>query len=84
MRNTIHTASPRRGRSSKKSTGPAAFLTAGEVADRLGVSTQALANWRARDSGPLSIKVMGSVRYPLAEFEQWLERETTASARGGV
>lgn len=84
MSNTLHTACPRRGRNSKKATGAGAFLTTGEVAERLGVSTQALANWRARDSGPLSIKVMGSVRYPLAEFEAWLEHETAASARGGV
>lgn len=60
------------------------FLTAAQVADILKVSKQTLSYWRARDTGPLSERIGGSVRYPRAEFEQWLAAERAADRRGGV
>jgi predicted DNA-binding transcriptional regulator AlpA len=60
----------------------AQYLTATEVASRLGVSVQALANWRAKNIGPLSIKVVGSIRYPRKDFEEWESRQKETTARG--
>jgi predicted DNA-binding transcriptional regulator AlpA len=81
MVETIRTRNRRQRRA--KSTEPVVeYLTAAEVAARIGVSVQALANWRARDIGPLSIKIMGSVRYPRKEFDQWESRQNETTARG--
>jgi predicted DNA-binding transcriptional regulator AlpA len=81
MVKTIRTTSHRQRRT-KAAEPVVEYLTAAEVAARVGVSTQALANWRARDIGPLSIKIMGSVRYPKAEFDQWESRQKETTARG--
>lgn len=60
------------------------FLTAAQVADILKVSKQTLSYWRARDNGPMSERIGGSVRYPRIEFEAWLAAERAADRRGGV
>ena len=63
---------------------PADFLTPAEVAARLQVSKQALSYWRSKGEGPLSIKVLGSVRYPRRDFESWVTAQMQATSRGGV
>lgn len=58
------------------------YLTAAQVRERIGVSTQTLSYWRSRNEGPLSIKLGGSVRYPVVEFEAWLAEQHDKTARG--
>ncbi|CPW83181.1 helix-turn-helix transcriptional regulator [Mycobacteroides abscessus] len=58
------------------------FLTPAQVAGRLQVSRQTLSYWRSKNTGPLSIQVGSSVRYPRHEFEAWLARQTALTARG--
>lgn len=57
------------------------LLTAVEVADVLGVSTQTLAYWRSRREGPRSFK-MGprSVRYRRSDLDAWLQANYTLTA----
>lgn len=59
-----------------------AYLTSAEVAQTLAVSPQALSYWRAKNVGPPSHKLVGSVRYPRAEFEAWLARQRENTTRG--
>ncbi|MFZ2237954.1 MAG: helix-turn-helix domain-containing protein [Gordonia amarae] len=66
----------------EKTEGAHALLTPAEVADRLRVTTKALAYWRATNTGPVSVKVGGSVRYPREQFEAWIAREMSQSERG--
>lgn len=58
------------------------YLTSAEVGKVLAVCPQTLSYWRARNTGPVSIKVGGSVRYPAVKFREWLERQTAETARG--
>ncbi|SLH66756.1 Helix-turn-helix domain [Mycobacteroides abscessus subsp. abscessus] len=58
------------------------YLTPIQVSERLQVSRQTLSYWRARNRGPVSIQIGQAVRYPRAEFEAWLERQTADTARG--
>lgn len=58
------------------------FLTVAEVADILGVSRQTLSYWRSRNLGPISERVVGTIRYPREEFEAWLEKERASDRRG--
>ncbi|SKO40229.1 helix-turn-helix transcriptional regulator [Mycobacteroides abscessus] len=58
------------------------YLTPVQVAGQLQVSRQTLSYWRSRNTGPLSIQVGSSVRYPKGEFEAWLAMRTEQSARG--
>lgn len=60
------------------------YLTPAEVASRLSVSKQSLSYWRSKNEGPLSIKILGSVRYPRVEFEKWMTAQRETSARGGA
>jgi excisionase family DNA binding protein len=49
------------------------YLTTGEVASLLRVSSRAVQGYRARDAGPPFIKLPGgAVRYPRDELETWL------------
>jgi len=54
------------------------FLTVQEVAAKLRVSEPTLARWRASDplQGPPFVKVEGSIRYPAAALERWLDERT--------
>lgn len=72
----------RRKKTPAVSTATTDYLTAAQVRERIGVSTQTLSYWRSRNEGPLSIKLGGSVRYPVAEFEAWLKKNTEETARG--
>lgn len=58
------------------------FLVPAQVSARLRVSRQTLSYWRARNTGPMSIQVGSSVRYPRHEFEAWLARQAELTARG--
>lgn len=58
------------------------FLVPAQVSERLRVSRQTLSYWRARNTGPMSIQVGSSVRYPRHEFEAWLVRQAELTARG--
>lgn len=58
------------------------FLTTAEVAARLRVSPKTVVYWRNRGEGPVSEKVMGNLRFPRTEFEQWLAAERAAHRRG--
>lgn len=42
-----------------------------DLADRWGVTTKTLANWRSRGTGPTYVKVGGMVRYPMADVENY-------------
>ncbi|WP_157897334.1 helix-turn-helix transcriptional regulator [Mycobacteroides franklinii] len=58
------------------------YYTAKEVAHRLGVSVQALSYWRAKNIGPKSVKLVGTLRYPVAAFEAWKAAQDELTARG--
>ncbi|MBV0918043.1 Helix-turn-helix domain [Mycobacteroides abscessus subsp. massiliense] len=58
------------------------YLTPGQVSATLQVSRQTLSYWRSKNTGPLSIQVGSSIRYPRHEFEAWLAMCTEQSARG--
>lgn len=54
------------------------LLTPDWVAEKLGVSDQALRAWRMRNEGPPYVQVSERViRYPAAKFVAWLESRCT-------
>ncbi len=50
-----------------------AMLTASELAVLLGKSVRTLANWRCARIGPRFVKLGNSVRYPVADVEDWIK-----------
>lgn len=60
----------------------AELMTPAEVSTALRVPTKTLAHWRATNTGPPSIKVGGSTRYPAAEFRAWLATQMAQTRRG--
>lgn len=58
------------------------FLTTDQVAARLSVSPKTVVYWRNRNTGPLSEKIMGNLRFPRVEFEAWLTEQRAAGRRG--
>ncbi|GAB4680647.1 helix-turn-helix domain-containing protein [Mycobacterium avium] len=58
------------------------FLTTAEVAALLRVSPKTVVYWRNRGEGPVSEKIMGNLRFPRAEFEQWLTEQRESARRG--
>ncbi|MBN7491651.1 helix-turn-helix domain-containing protein [Mycobacteroides abscessus subsp. abscessus] len=58
------------------------FLVPAQVSSKLQVSRQTLSYWRSRNTGPLSIQVGSSVRYPKREFDAWLAKQAETTARG--
>lgn len=42
-----------------------------DLAERWGVSTGTLSNWRTRGEGPAYVKLGAAVRYALADIEQY-------------
>lgn len=51
------------------------FLTTEKLAERLGVSKDSLFEWKKRGAGPPYIQCGRYVRYPVAEVEEWIQRE---------
>lgn len=49
-----------------------AYLTSREIAERLRLSRGTIENWRYLGKGPPWVKIEGSIRYPVAEFDKWL------------
>ena len=49
------------------------FITPGELADMLMMSTTTLQRWRARGTGPSYIKVGGGILYRIVVVEAWLQ-----------
>lgn len=47
-----------------------------ELAARLGVSVATVRHWRYSLQGPPVRKIVRSVRYSVAEVEQWIEDQT--------
>jgi hypothetical protein len=47
-------------------------LTDVEVAEYLNVSVSAVRHWRLRGGGPKWIRIVGSIRYPLADLEAYV------------
>jgi len=56
------------------------LLTPRQVAERLGVQLQTLADWRFRHRGPIFLKVGRLVRYPETQLEAWLAEQLHKSA----
>lgn len=55
------------------------LLSAGDVADRLDVSTHTLAGWRRRGVGPDYVKFHGgTIRYRVSAVEAYLDSLTVA------
>ncbi|MCG7308271.1 AlpA family transcriptional regulator [Brachybacterium sp. ACRRE] len=51
------------------------LLTAGDVAEALGLSVGTLANWRSLELGPKYIKVGGRVRYRVSSVNTWVAEQ---------
>ena len=68
------------------------YLTAGQLAERLGVSARTLARMRAEGRGPAYIKMapsdQGHIRYSLVDVEAWEDSQrltnTAQKSRGAV
>lgn len=58
------------------------FLTTEQVAAIIGVSPKTVVYWRSRNEGPVSEKIMGNLRFPRAEFEEWFAAERASARRG--
>lgn len=54
----------------------APLLTPGEVATRLHVAEQTLAQWRWKGVGPPFLKVGRAVRYAPQDLERWISQNT--------
>lgn len=49
------------------------ILTAAELAEELGVTTEALRQWRNYGSGPIFIKQGKFIRYRRQDVDKWIE-----------
>lgn len=47
------------------------MLTQHELADRWGIASRTLENWRQADKGPPFMKLEGTIRYRLADIEKY-------------
>lgn len=56
---------------------PLEFFLPDEVATYLRVTTKALERWRRFGGGPPWCKFGGAIRYPTAEFAEWLRRQAS-------
>ena len=62
------------------------YLTAAQLADRLGVALRTIYDWNYRGTGPRYLRTgteNGPVRYPLAWVEEW-ERGREVSRAGSA
>lgn len=51
--------------------GRRSFYTPKELAEVIGVPAERLARWRTQGKGPRSYKFEGSVRYSIADVQEW-------------
>ena len=58
------------------------YLSAGQLSEKLGVSEATLSRWRSADpvQGPPFIRIEGTVRYPAADLQRWLDERTLGGA----
>ena len=47
------------------------YLTVEDLADRYGVSVGAVRDWRRKNDGPVVTKLVGQVRYAIADVIAW-------------
>ncbi len=52
-----------------------------KVSEFLKVSLSALRSWRLKKIGPPYYKLVGNVRYDLAEVEEWFKNQKTLGAQ---
>lgn len=52
------------------------LMSSAELAQHLGKSPAALANWRYLGLGPRFVKVGKAVRYRVSDVESWLDGQT--------
>lgn len=57
------------------------YLNPREVASRLGMTTDGLAHWRWKGTGPTYVKLGRQVRYPESELRKWIADRTTVLAK---
>lgn len=62
---------------------PQVNLTTEEAAERLRLSKATLDTWRCRGGGPVFIKLGRSVRYPVANIEDFERRNMRTSTSQG-
>lgn len=64
------------------------IMDAAHAAEYLQIAVQTLARWRAEGTGPVFVKVGGSVRYELADLNDFMDarrhQPTSASRRSAV
>ncbi|SDR20898.1 hypothetical protein SAMN04489765_3848 [Tsukamurella pulmonis] len=58
------------------------LLTPRFVSNDVGKSTKTLSAWRGVGTGPPSVKVGGSVRYPRGAYYAWKRQVITETLRG--
>ena len=51
------------------------FYSERDLADVLGVSVKTVQGWRFRGQGPAWRRLCGAVRYPVNEFETWVQAQ---------
>jgi excisionase family DNA binding protein len=57
------------------------YLTAEQVGELLQVSPRTVQRWALEDASMPTLRLGRTVRFPRAEFEQWLERSTQGSRK---
>jgi len=58
------------------------YLTADQLAGRVGVSLATVRKWRTRGQGPAAYKFCGVLRYKLDDVEKWEESCRERTIRG--
>jgi hypothetical protein len=51
------------------------FYSERDLADVLGVSVKIIQGWRFRGRGPAWKKLAGAIRYPVDQFEAWVNAQ---------
>lgn len=59
------------------------LISMAELADRLGIATQTLYDWRKHGKGPKGYRLGGRVQFRWSEVEAWLQDQREEPLRGG-